>query len=44
MRERRRSINPHECDRADIWLGRVCLFMSGAVFILALDLVWSAAK
>ena len=41
-RERRESLDPREV--ADLWLGRVCLFMSGAVFIMALDLVWGMAK
>ena len=42
LSDRRQSINPHS--NSEVWLGRVCLFLSGAVFVLALDLVWSAAK
>jgi len=40
MRERRVSVNPHDRTHVDVWFGRVCLFLSGAVFILVLDLVW----
>lgn len=41
MHNRRTAINPHK--NVDVWMGRVCLFLSGAVFVLALDMVWRVA-
>jgi hypothetical protein len=40
MRDKRHSSRPnYDCEGGSVWIGRVALFLSGAVFVLAVELL-----